>query len=86
MSSKYTKYDQYVVTAFGLFGDLRVSKDVYASLFEKKLHPNNDNAFKSAKDKSVAAITNKCPKATKEQVDSMAGVVLHLASQCKYAH
>lgn len=86
MGSKYTKYDQYVVTAFGLFGDLRVAKDTYASLFEKNLHPNSDNTFKVAKDKSASAIANKCPKATTEQVNNMADVVLHLARQCKHVH
>ncbi len=86
MNSKYTKYDSYVITAFGLFGDLRVAKDVYATLFEKNLHPNSDNTFKVAKDKSISALRSKCPKATPEQVNEMADVVLHLAKQCKHVH
>jgi len=84
--SNYTTYDQYVITAFDLFNDLRIAKDVYATLFEKNLHHNSENVLKAAKDRSISAIANKCPRATPKQVQAMADVVIHLASQCKHVH
>lgn len=84
--STYTEYDKYVITAFGLFQDLRLGEDIYSVLFEKKLHPNSEKAFYAAKDKSKVVIAKKCSKATPKQVEEMANVVLHLASQCRYVH